>query len=72
VKRTMKVALFRLHGSTCHVYPGSETVEQHCKQDVRITEYVTVEFTEIEGERLQEALRRARQADIEYHQLQLA
>ena len=72
MKRIMKVALFRMHGPTGHVYPGSETVEQHCKQDIRITEYVEVEFTEIQGEKLQQSIRRARQADIEYHQLQLA
>jgi hypothetical protein len=70
MKRTMKVALFRHRDG--HVYPGGENVDLYCKQDIRITEYVNVEFTEIEGEKLQAAIRRARQADIEYHQAQLA
>ena len=72
MKRTMKVALFRLHNSDGTVYPGSENVERHVKQDIRITEYVNVEFTEIDGDKLQQEMRRARQADIEYHQKQLA
>jgi len=67
----MKVALFRMHDQPQHVYPGSELVEQHCKQDVRVTEYVEVVFPELPADAIQAARERARAADIEYHQRQL-
>lgn len=70
MKRLMKVALFQSPDG--HVYPAGEDVEAYVKQDFRITEFVEVEFTEIQGEKLQASIRRVRQADIEYHQLQLA
>jgi len=69
MKRSMKVALFQDRSG--HVYPGGENIDKYVKQDIRITDFVDVQFTEIEGEHLQDAIRRARQADIEYHQKQL-
>lgn len=72
VVRKMKVALFMTTDGRNRAYPAGEDVEKYCPQDVRFTEYVEVSFAELPPQEQQAARERARQADIEYHQLQLA